>query len=115
MPLKPGDVIVTNFPGADATKRRPGIVVSTTLYHGTRPDVIVGVVTTNIGQATAPSDCVLHDWRNAGLRKPSAFRAYLITFSQGDVRHIGQLSDSDWAGVKNSLNHAVAVNGDVTP
>ena len=51
--LKPGDVVTTNFPGTAVTKRRPGIVVSTMLYQGTRPDVIVGVVTTNLAQATA--------------------------------------------------------------
>lgn len=114
MPLSPGDVVTTLFPGADATKRRPGIVVSTTLYHSSRPDVIVGAVTTNLAQATAPSDYVILDWAAAGLRKPSAFRVYLITFDHNDVRLIGHLSERDWNGVQGCLANAVAALGDVT-
>ena len=106
--LKPGDVVTTNFPGADVTKRRPGIVVSTSLYQNTRPDVIVGAVTTKLARATAPSDYILQDWSEAGLRQPSAFRAYLITFEQSDVRLIGHLSEQDWNGVQNCLVQALA-------
>ena len=112
--LKPGDVVVTSFPGAETTKRRPGIVVSTTLYHTHRPDVVVGVVTTNLAQATTPTDFFLKDWASAGLRQPSAFRAYLFTFEQTDVRLIGHLSDADWQGVQNCLTLALALTDDVT-
>src|SRR5204862_4008241 len=110
--LKPGDIVTTNFPGANVTKRRPGIVVSTTLYHDTRPDVIVGAVTTNLAQATSPSDYILQDWSAAGLHKPSAFRVYLITFEQSDIHLIGHLSDQDWNGIMNCLGQDVAVVGD---
>ncbi len=113
--LKPGDVVVTAFPGADTTKRRPGIVVSTTLYHTNRIDVIVGVVTTQLAQAATPTDSLLQDWAAAGLRQPSAFRAYLFTFEQNDVRFIGRLSDADWQGVQGCLSRALAVSGDVLP
>ena len=44
--MKPGDVVVGAFPGADATKVRPAVVLSAELYHRHRPDVIVGLVTT---------------------------------------------------------------------
>ena len=60
--LKPGDVVKADFPGAGGIKRRPCVVVSTELYHSTRPDVMLAVVTTNIAIATAPSDCVLFNW-----------------------------------------------------
>lgn len=111
--LKPGDVVTTSFPGADLTKRRPGVVVSTSLYHTIRPDVVVGVLTSNLVQATTPSDYILQDWSSAGLRKPSAFRAYLLTFEQVDVRLVGRLSDIDWQGVMNCLANAIAITGDV--
>ncbi len=111
--FKPGDVVVTNFPGAAATKRRPGIVVSTSLYQANRPDVIVGAVTTSLAQATSPTDYTFLDWNAAGLHKPSAFRVYLVTFEQADVRLIGHLSERDWEGVKNCLARAIAVSGDV--
>jgi mRNA-degrading endonuclease toxin of MazEF toxin-antitoxin module len=44
--LKPGDVIVGAFPGAQVTKSRPAVVLSTEDYHRNRPDVVVGLITT---------------------------------------------------------------------
>jgi len=111
--FRPGDVVVTNFPGAGVTKRRPGVVVSTSLYHAARPDVIVGAVTTNLAQATAPTDYYLQDWAAAGLRKPSAFRTYLITFEQHDARLVEHLSERDWQGVQACLVKAIAASGDI--
>jgi mRNA interferase MazF len=76
--LKPGDVVILNFPGAIGVKRRPAVVLSTDIYHTHRPDVIVGLLTTNIEAATAPTDYVLKDWEAAGLHFPSAFRSYIL-------------------------------------
>lgn len=102
------------FPGATASKRRPGVAVSTTLYHTHHADVIIGVVTTQLSQATTPDDYELQDWSEAGLRRPSAFRTYLITFEQADVRLIGHLSDRDWEGVQGCLACAIASSGDTS-
>ena len=113
--LKPGDVVIAHFPGANTTKRRPSIVVSTTLYHTRRIDVIVGIVTTKIAEATTPTDYVFMDWATAGLRQPSAFRAYLVTIDQADMRLVGQLSSRDWQGIQACLANAIAVLGDVSP
>ena len=40
-----GDVVVTDFPGVRGVKRRPDIVLSSPVYHRTRPDVIIGLIT----------------------------------------------------------------------
>lgn len=58
---KPGDVVTVDFPGAQGIKRRPTVVVSTDTYHNARPDVILGVLTTQVAKATAPTDYVLQD------------------------------------------------------
>jgi mRNA interferase MazF len=113
--LNPGDVVTTYFPGADADKRRPSIVVSTSLYHANRPDAIVAVVTTRLTRAITPTDYIIQEWAAAGLRQPSAFRAYLVTFEQSDVHHISRLSERDWMGVQNCLARAIAGNGNVAP
>lgn len=83
--LKPGDVVIVNFPGAIGVKRRPAVVLSTDVYHVHRPDVIVGLLTTNIESATAPTDYTLKDWEAAGLHYPSAFRSYLLTLDDGTL------------------------------
>lgn len=105
----PGEVVTVDFPGVRGLKRRPAVVVSTDLYHANRPDVIIGILTSQIAGATAPTDYVLKDWAVAGLRQPSAFRAFLATIPQANVRIIGHLSDRDWQEVRTRLKLALAV------
>jgi mRNA interferase MazF len=106
----PGDVVQCKFPGAQDKKPRPVVVISTDVYHNTRPDVIVGLLTTQLSAATAPSDYTLQDWAAAGLHKPSAFRAFLATIpAWGITRVIGHLTDRDWAEVQARLRVALAV------
>ena len=97
---KPGDVVVLNFAGAISVKRRPGVVISSDVYHLHRPDVIVGLITSNIGNANSPTDFILQDWNVAGLRIPSAFRSYFVTLLPSDTRVIGKLSIRDWQAVR---------------
>ncbi len=102
-----GDVVIVTFPGAQRTKRRPAVVVSSTSYHRTRPDVILGLVTSQIAGAGHPSDHILADWRQANLRKPSAFRAYLMTMPEASVSVVGHLSVRDWQAVQHCLSEAI--------
>jgi len=97
--LKPGDVVVVAFPGADTTKARPAVVLSTELYHRHRPDVVLGLITTQPPKPLAPTDCEVRDWKQAGLHQPSFFRLF-ATLPQREVRQIGRLSDADWHSVR---------------
>ena len=98
--MKPGDVVVGAFPGADTTKVRPAVVLSTEIYHRHRPDIIVGLITTQPPKDLAPTDCVLRDWQQAGLHQPSFFRLFPVTLLQRDVRLILRLSEPDWTSVR---------------
>jgi mRNA interferase MazF len=98
--LKPGDIVVGAFPGAQVTKTRPAVVLSTEIYHRHRPDVVVGLVTTQAPKTLAPTDCVLRDWKHAGLHGASWFRLFPVTLPQREVRLIGRLSDADWESVR---------------
>lgn len=108
--LEPGHVVTTEFAGATASKRRPAVVISSQLYHTHRPDVILGVLTSRIAAATTPTDYVLHDWQEAGLRLPTAFRAYFGMAEQSVVHVIGRLSERDWREVQACVGRAVAVS-----
>jgi mRNA interferase MazF len=108
--IQPGDVVTADFPGATGVKRRPCVVVSTNGYHQTRPDVVPGVLTSQIARATHPSDYVLQDWNAAGLHCPSAFRSFLFTLPVNSVTVIGSLTDGDWSGVRHALRSAIAVS-----
>ena len=108
--IRPGRVVYIRFPGAVVTKFRPAVVVSTDLYHGQRPDVIVSLLTTDVADATGPTDYVLQDWAAAGLRFPTAFRTFLATRPVSEVqREFGDLSARDWREVQARLRLGLAV------
>ncbi len=108
--LKSADMIIADFPGITGIKRRPAVVISTMDYHTTVRDVILGAVTTNLMIATTATDHLIVDWREAGLRRPSAFRTFLVTLPQSEVLTvIGHLSASDWQMVKECIHKAIAV------
>jgi len=110
--LRPGDVVVALLPGAQVTKVRPAVVVSTELYHRERPDLVVGVLTTQVPQTPSLTDYILLDWQLAGLRAASCFRLYLITVQRTEVSVIGRLSSRDWAQVQVRLARGLAVSPD---
>jgi mRNA interferase MazF len=107
--IKPGDVIIAPIQGANNAKPRPGVGLSSQTYHQTRPDTIIGVVTTNTASANAPSDCLLSDWGAAGLTQPSAFRAFLVTLPGQNYRVIGHLSERDWKAAKTAVASALGM------
>ena len=108
--LKSADVIIADFPGVTGIKRRPAVVISTVDYHTTVRDVILGAVTTNLTIATTPTDHLIADWTAAGLRRPNAFRTFLVTLPQSEVLAvIGHLSSADWQMVKECIRKAIAV------
>jgi mRNA interferase MazF len=107
--LNSGDVVTARLMGAVRAKRRPAVVVSTDTYQATRPDIIVAELTTQIAHAVAPTDYVLRDWSQAGLRQPSALRVYLYTIVATDATLIGHVSDRDWQEVQARLRLGLAV------
>jgi mRNA interferase MazF len=107
--MKPGSVVVVDFPGATGIKRRPAIVVSTALYHTERPDLILAAVTTQITKAIAKTDYDLQDWSSAGLKRPSAVRIFLGTRPATDVTEIGELSERDWIEVQKRLRISIEI------
>lgn len=104
---KPGDVVTVDFAGATGVKRRPAIVVSSDIYHAQHPDLILGVLTTNLDVASASTDYILEDWAAARLHAASAFRAYFGMALPAAVRAIGHLSDRDWQGVQTCVHRAL--------
>src|SRR5262245_3929210 len=97
--FNPGDLVTADFPGATGIKRRPAVVISSVEYHSHRPDLILGIITSQISSATSPLDYVLLDWAAAGLNRQSAFRAFLVTLPAAAVRQIGHCSARDWPAI----------------
>jgi mRNA interferase MazF len=99
--VKSGDVVTVDFPAVTGIKRRPAVILSSQTYHVNRPDVIVGLITSqtkNLGV----TDYVLQDWQISGLRVPSVFRSFIVTLPpSANLVVIGKLSEQDSQGVKN--------------
>lgn len=114
MKVSPGDVIIVDFPGVTGTKRRPVVVLSSDLYHSSRPDVIVGLLTSQTAAALAPTDYSLQDWKSAGLRVASTFRCFLATLPlMVEPVIAGRLSERDWESVKERVKRSVALEPSV--
>mgnify|MGYP003395663893 FL=1 len=113
--FNPGDVVV-NFPGVMGIKRRPAVVVSSPVYHSARPDMIVGLITSQTVAAVGLTDYLLQDWAQVGLRVPSAFRCFLATLPPAtNPVLVGHLSTRDWQGVRACVKTALAPLDDPAP
>lgn len=107
--MSPGDVVVADFPGVTGLKRRPAVILSSDTYHAARPDIIVGLITSQTTAAIAPTNHALQDWASAGLRVPCAFRSFLVTLPPSARPFvIGTLSEHDWRAVRACLKTALA-------
>jgi len=106
--LKPGDVVVGVLV-AQETKVRPAVVIASPTYLAERPDAVVGILTTRLPGTPSTTDYVLQDWRSAGLRAESCFRAYVLTAHRSELSVIGHLSMRDWEAVRACVRAAFAV------
>ena len=107
--MKPGDVVVGVLAGAQETNVRPAVVIASPTYLAERPDAVVGILTTKLPRTPGTTDYVLLDWRSAGLRAESCFRAYVLTARRSELNVIGHLSERDWGAVRACVRAAFAV------
>lgn len=104
---KAGDVVTFEFPAAGGKKNRPAVVLSSDQYHAERPDLLLGILTSNTAAAKSSTDHVLDDWSIERLRLPTAFRVYLTMAQPSACRVIGRLSDHDWEAVRVCVRRAL--------
>ena len=107
--MKPGDVVVEVLVGAQETKVRPAVVIASPTYLAERPDAVVGILTTKLPRTLGTTDYVLMDWRSAGLRAESCFRAYVLTAHRSELSVIGHLSVRDWDAVRECVRATFAL------
>jgi mRNA interferase MazF len=108
VPFKPGDIVTVDFPGVTGIKRRPAVVLSSAKYHATRPDTIVGLITTRTS-GLGSTDYELQDWAAAGLRVASVFRSFIVTLPpSANLVYIGHLSEHDWKSICMCIKISIA-------
>jgi mRNA interferase MazF len=112
MEFQRSDVLLVPFPFSDlsATKARPAVVISSSIYHAAEPDPILAAITSDVVTATSPMDYLLQDWLAAGLRYPSALKPVLFTLDPTRVIHrIGRLTIADQIEVDQWLRCALGL------
>ena len=82
-----GDVVLVAFPftSLQTTKKRPAIVISSTAYQQTKPDIVLIAVTSQIRPSLSIGEYILKDWQGAGLGKPSLIKPLIATLQQTQI------------------------------
>jgi mRNA interferase MazF len=93
-----GDVVLVPFPFTDqsGTKKRPAVVVSSHGYNGSRRDIVIMAITSQVRTPLGFGEGMVGGWQGAGLIKTSVLKPVFTTIEQGLVlRVMGHLSAAD--------------------
>lgn len=96
---KRGDIVLVPFPFSDQTavKKRPAVIISSSQYNTTSQDIIIMAVTSRIDRLDI-GECMIQNWKEAGLLKPSTIKSALSTIEKKLViKKLGTLSAGDLA------------------
>jgi mRNA interferase MazF len=97
-PYKRGDVVLVPFPFSNlsTTKKRPAVVISSTAYNESSLDIVILAITSKVEKSSGIGECLVQEWKSAGLLKPSAIKPALSTIEQTlALKKLGTLSAKD--------------------
>ncbi|OHB35767.1 MAG: growth inhibitor [Planctomycetes bacterium GWA2_39_15] len=101
-----GDVVLVPFPFSNQTtvKKRPSVIVSSDVYNNTSSDIVIMTITGKTDKTLNVGECLIEDWRGAGLLKPSSIKPAISTIEQRLVlRKLGKLSTKDLISMEEAL------------
>ncbi|GEM_PF-2325924 len=108
IPSDPGTIVFVRIQFSDGSdvKKRPAVILSVPKYHEQHSDAILVALTTNVDHHYG--DCLLDDWRSAGLPKPTKAKAFLATVDRATFeRKVGVLSHGDFQRVRESIRQVL--------
>jgi mRNA interferase MazF len=106
MPYEFGDVVLVPFPFTNqtASKHRPAVVASNRTYNGSKPDIVIMAITSQLRPVGTLGEVSIGDWRAANLLKPSAIKPVFATIEQTLVtRRLGALSAADQSALRAAI------------
>ena len=92
------DVVVIKFPFASSLryKARPAVVLSSNVYNKSKRHTLLIMAISSKIDSPFEFETLVTDWQDAGLLKPSIFKASIATIEQEFVvTKLGSLSNSD--------------------
>ena len=109
---KRGDVVLVPFPFSNQTdaKKRPAVIISSDAYNNISSDIVIMAITSQTEKTTGIGECLIHDWRDAGLLKPSAIKPAISTIEQTLVlKKLGKISLQDLTSMDTALKEFLAI------
>jgi len=101
-----GDIVLVPFPFSDqtATKKRPAVIISSDRYNNTSSDIVIMAITSKTDKNLTIGECLINNWQDAGLLKPSVLKPAISTIEQTLVlKKLGRLSQKDLILMENTL------------
>lgn len=105
-----GEVVLVPFPFTDQSgaKKRPAVIVSSSGYNGSRRDLIIMAITSQVRTPLGFGEAPISDWQAAGLIKPSVFKPVFTTIEQSlVVRTMGTLAAADLRTLREAIAQAI--------
>ena len=103
---KRGDIILIPFPFSDqtTTKKRPAVIISSNAYNNASSDNVIMAITSQAERTIEVGECLIKDWQNSGLLRPSAIKPAISTIEQKLIlKKLGKLSSEDLISTENAL------------
>ena len=105
-----GQIVLVRFPFTDqhGSKQRPAIVISSTAYNQTRPDIILMAITSQIRTKPGFGEAMVEGWKAAGLLKPSVIKPVVFTAEKSIIRKtLGKLEEKDCNNLKTIIETVI--------
>ena len=102
-----GDIVLVPFPFTNQTRhqKRPAVIISTSAYNATKPDVIIIAVTSRVKFSASTGEFSISDWQQAGLLKPSVVKPVITTIEKGlIIKKLGKLQQADQDQLRQIVN-----------
>jgi mRNA interferase MazF len=109
---KRGDVVLVSFPFSNqiAAKKRPAVVISSDAYNSVSLDLVIMAITSRTERTTGIGECLIEDWKDAGLLKPSSVKTAISTIEQLLVlKKLGVLSSRDSKAMDRTLREFLSL------
>lgn len=103
---KRGDIVLVPFPFSDqsTSKKRPAVIISSDRYNELSADCVIMAITSQTGKTIGMGECLLNDWRDAGLLKPSAIKPAISSIEKTLIlKKLGRLSSMDYRLMEEAL------------
>ena len=105
-PYEKGAVILVPFPFSDQTtiKKRPAVIISSNAYNNISSDIVIMAITSQTGKTYSAGECLIENWKEAGLLKPSAIKPAISTIEQALVlKRLCRLTSKDLLSMEKAL------------